>query len=284
MTTTHASLDESLDAARAASRVLARMSPGGKTDALEAVAVALLERADEIIEANAADVQGARESNAASAMVDRLMLDEPRLDAMARGIRAVAALPDPVGVITGGWRVPNGLEIVETRVPLGVIGVIYEGRPNVTTDAAALAEKMDLCVGVDTGLIHLSSSVGVPAVVIVGPTDPNRWSPWQTESIVLRSARVSPTLTEQILTACGAADGFRWPLGRADAADIPYEDVEAAVSCLLLTRTTHGRRTIDLTRGSYRYEILESAPAVSGPVWPAAVDRRAAIAADSPAT
>ncbi len=151
-------------------------------------------------------------------------------------------------------------------------------------DAAALAEKMDLCVGVDTGLIHLSSSVGVPAVVIVGPTDPNRWSPWQTESIVLRSARVSPTLTEQILTACGAADGFRWPLGRADAADIPYEDVEAAVSCLLLTRTTHGRRTIDLTRGSYRYEILESAPAVSGPVGPAAVDRRAAIAADSPAT
>jgi glutamate-5-semialdehyde dehydrogenase len=141
MTTTHASLDESLDAARAASRVLARMSPGGKTDALEAVAVALLERADEIIEANAADVQGARESNAASAMVDRLMLDEPRLDAMARGIRAVAALPDPVGVITGGWRVPNGLEIVETRVPLGVIGVIYEGRPNVTTDAAALAVK-----------------------------------------------------------------------------------------------------------------------------------------------
>ncbi len=141
MTTTHASLDERLDAARAASRVLARMSPGGKADALEAVAVALLERADEIIEANAADVQGARESNAASAMVDRLMLDEARLDAMARGIRAVAALPDPVGVITGGWRVPNGLEIVETRVPLGVIGVIYEGRPNVTTDAAALAVK-----------------------------------------------------------------------------------------------------------------------------------------------
>lgn len=151
-------------------------------------------------------------------------------------------------------------------------------------DAAALAVKMDLCVGVDTGLIHLSSSVGVPAVVIVGPTDPNRWSPWKTESIVLRSARVSPTLAEQVLTACGAADELRWPLGRADAADIPYEDVEAAVSRMLAARTSRGWRTIDLTRGSYRYEILESSPAVSEPAGPAPVDRRAVVAADAPAT
>ncbi len=141
MTTTPASLDERLDAARAAGRVLARMSPGEKVDVLEAVAVALLARADAIIAMNAEDVDEARRANAPAAMVDRLMLDEARIAGMADGIRAVAALPDPVGTITGGWRVPNGLEIVEERVPLGVIGVIYEGRPNVTTDAAALALK-----------------------------------------------------------------------------------------------------------------------------------------------
>jgi glutamate-5-semialdehyde dehydrogenase len=141
MTTTHASLDERLDAARAAGRVLARMTPGEKVDVLEAVAQALLARADAIIAMNADDLADARQANAPAAMVDRLMLDQSRIEAMAAGIRAVAALPDPVGTITGGWRVPNGLEIVETRVPLGVIGVIYEGRPNVTTDAAALALK-----------------------------------------------------------------------------------------------------------------------------------------------
>ena len=141
MTTTHASLDERLDAARAAGRVLARMSPGEKVDVLEAVAHALVARAEAIIAMNADDLADARQANAPAAMVDRLMLDQARIEGMADAIRAVAALPDPVGTITGGWRVPNGLEIVETRVPLGVIGVIYEGRPNVTTDAAALALK-----------------------------------------------------------------------------------------------------------------------------------------------
>ncbi len=141
MATTRASLDERLDQARAAGRVLARMSPGEKSEALEAVARAVLGRSAEILAMNAEDIAAARQAGAPTATVDRLFLDEARLEAMADGIRAVAALPDPVGVVTGGWRVPNGLEIVETRVPLGVIGVIYEGRPNVTTDATALALK-----------------------------------------------------------------------------------------------------------------------------------------------
>lgn len=141
MATTRASLDERLDQARAAGRVLARMSPGEKSEALEAVARAVLGRSVEILAMNAEDIAAARQAGAPTATVDRLFLDEARLEAMADGIRAVAALPDPVGVVTGGWRVPNGLEIVETRVPLGVIGVIYEGRPNVTTDATALALK-----------------------------------------------------------------------------------------------------------------------------------------------
>ena len=141
MATTHAALDERLDAARAAGRVLARMSPGDKVDVLEAVARAVLGRSEEILALNAEDIAAARHSGAPTATVDRLFLDDARLEAMADGIRAVAALPDPVGVVTGGWRVANGLEIVETRVPLGVIGIIYEGRPNVTTDATALALK-----------------------------------------------------------------------------------------------------------------------------------------------
>lgn len=141
MATTHASLDDRLAAARAAGRVLARMSPGDKSDALDAVARAVLARGQEILALNAEDIAAARQSGVPTATVDRLFLDEARLQSMADAIRAVAALPDPVGVITGGWRVPNGLEIMETRVPLGVIGVIYEGRPNVTTDATALALK-----------------------------------------------------------------------------------------------------------------------------------------------
>lgn len=128
-------------------------------------------------------------------------------------------------------------------------------------DAAALASRVDLCVGVDTGLVHLSASVGVPAVVIVGPTDPNRWSPWRTDSIVLRSSRVSPTVLERSLTALGAADHLRWPLGRADAADIPYENVEAAVCRLLPQRREPSPQTIDLTTGSFRYEVFVSSDA-----------------------
>ena len=135
------SLNDRLAAARSASRTLAVMSPGDKVDALEAMARALASRSAEIIAENAEDVQAARQANAPTAMVDRLLLDDSRRGAMAQGIRAVAALPDPVGIVDAGWRVTNGLEILETRVPLGVIGVIYEGRPNVTTDAAALALK-----------------------------------------------------------------------------------------------------------------------------------------------
>jgi hypothetical protein len=119
---------------------------------------------------------------------------------------------------------------------------------------------MDLCIGVDTGLVHLAASVGVPAVVIVGPTDPNRWSPWRTAAAVLRSSRVSPTWMERTLTALGAADHLAWPLGRADASDIPSEDVEAAVVRLCGERRASTPQTIDLMTGSFRYEVFASSP------------------------
>ena len=126
-------------AARAASRVLATMSTADKDAALLRVADALEERAPEILEANARDLDAGRENGLSDALMDRLALDPTRLSAIADAVRAIAALPDPVGEVIGGQRLPNGLDLRKVRVPLGVVAVIYESRPNVTVDAAALA-------------------------------------------------------------------------------------------------------------------------------------------------
>jgi glutamate-5-semialdehyde dehydrogenase len=125
----------------AASRILSRM-PGHRRDAvLEEMADAIERRAAEILRDNRDDVQAAKRAHTAPALIDRLLLDEDRVADMAAGIRAVAALPDPIGAVDGGRRLPNGLDIIRRRVPLGVIAVIYEGRPNVTADAVALSLK-----------------------------------------------------------------------------------------------------------------------------------------------
>jgi glutamate-5-semialdehyde dehydrogenase len=108
---------------------------------LEAMAEGLRARAGEILAANAEDMARARADGAPEAVVDRLLLDEERVAAMADGIRQVAALPDALGEVVEAWDVPSGLRIEKVRVPMGVIGMIYEGRPNVTADAAALAIK-----------------------------------------------------------------------------------------------------------------------------------------------
>src|SRR5574341_1686156 len=127
--------------ARAASPELARASGGTKNAALHAMAAGLLSQGERILAANAEDVAGARAAAQPAAFVDRLTLTRARLEGMARGLRQVADLPDPVGEITGMWRRPNGLLVGRMRVPLGVIGVIYEERPGVTADAAALCLK-----------------------------------------------------------------------------------------------------------------------------------------------
>ena len=127
--------------ARAASRRLAQMAPAEKDAVLARIAEALEARADEIIAENASDLVAAREAGESDALLDRLLLDEDRIRAMARGVRAIAALEDPVGAVDGGRRLDNGLRVTRKRIPLGVITVIYEGRPNVTSDAAALALK-----------------------------------------------------------------------------------------------------------------------------------------------
>jgi glutamate-5-semialdehyde dehydrogenase len=128
-------------AARAARQELACASGGAKNAALHAMAEGLLTQGDRILAANAEDVAEARAAKPPAAFVDRLTLTGPRLEAMARGLRQIIDLPDPVGEVTGMWRRPNGLLVGRMRVPLGVIGIIYESRPNVTADAAGLCLK-----------------------------------------------------------------------------------------------------------------------------------------------
>jgi glutamate-5-semialdehyde dehydrogenase len=127
--------------AREASTALALAVPETKTVALRAAAVAVRSRANEILAANADDVAAAKRAGTGAALVDRLALDPKRLEAVARGLEDIAALPDPVGRVLAEWTRPNGLNISRVSVPLGVIGIIYESRPNVTADAGGLALK-----------------------------------------------------------------------------------------------------------------------------------------------
>jgi glutamate-5-semialdehyde dehydrogenase len=124
-----------------AAHVLALAPTAHKNGALAAAAVALRARADEILAANVRDMKAAEAAGLGGAMLDRLRLDRPRIEAMAQGVEQVAALPDPIGTVVAEWARPNGLRIQRVRVPLGVIGIIYESRPNVTCDAGALCLK-----------------------------------------------------------------------------------------------------------------------------------------------
>ena len=127
--------------AQSAARVLATTTTGARDAALWAAADLLVASTEEILEANARDVERATRGDAPATIVDRLRLDAGRVEAMAAGLRQVAGLPDPVGEVVAGWTRPNGLRITKVRVPLGVVGIIYENRPNVTSDAFGLCLK-----------------------------------------------------------------------------------------------------------------------------------------------
>ena len=134
-------LIESAAAAKAASTVVAQLTTEQKNAALLAMADALESGMADILEANRADMERERANGMSEGMLDRLMLNENRVRDMAVGLRQVAELPDPIGEVMADWKRPNGLEIRKVRVPMGVIGIIYEARPNVTVDAASLAFK-----------------------------------------------------------------------------------------------------------------------------------------------
>ncbi len=177
---------EQAKAARRAAMSLAHASTSAKDHALLAMADALLADSVRILEANEEDIRQARERGLPEAMIERLTLNEKRIAAMAEGIRQVAALPDPVGEMVEGWKRPNGLEILKVRVPLGVVAIIYESRPNVTADAAALCLKSGNAVilrggseafrsnqAITSSLVRAIEDAGLPAecVQMVQTTD-----------------------------------------------------------------------------------------------------------------
>ena len=151
--------------AREAARRLRSASTVEKNSALLAMATALERSSDDILAANQKDVVAARAKGLSAALVDRLALDQKRLFAAAEGLREVAALPDPVGAMVSMGRRPNGLEVGKVRVPLGVIGIIYEARPNVTVDAAGLCLKAGNAVILRGGSEALHSNMAIVAAM-----------------------------------------------------------------------------------------------------------------------
>ncbi len=163
-----ASLIELGERAKRASRALALASTGTKDAALMAAADLLVQKSEEIIAANEDDMARAKSEGVAPAVVDRLRLSEARIGSMADGLRQVAALSDPVGEVTEGWVRPNGLRIEKVRVPLGVVAIIYENRPNVTSDAAALCLKSGNAAFLRGSSAALESNLAIAAALREG--------------------------------------------------------------------------------------------------------------------
>src|SRR3954471_14611910 len=155
-------------AARAASRFVARADTAAKNRALLAVAAELRRRSADIVAANKADVAQARSDGCDAAFIDRLTLDTHSVEHMAEGVEQVAALQDPVGAISEKTRRPTGIEVARMRVPLGVIGIIYESRPNVTADAAALCVKSGNACILRGGSEAIESNRAIAACVRAG--------------------------------------------------------------------------------------------------------------------
>ena len=155
-------------AARDAARAMREAGGDAKTKALIVAAAAIRSRAAEILAANKGDIEAAKAANMPAPMVDRLMLNDARIEAMAAGVETVAGLPDPVGRELARWSRPNGLDIARVATPIGVIGIIYESRPNVTADAGALALKSGNVAILRGGSDSIRSSLAIQAAMAEG--------------------------------------------------------------------------------------------------------------------
>ncbi|ABK60892.1 MULTISPECIES: glutamate-5-semialdehyde dehydrogenase [Clostridium] len=156
---------ETASLAKSAARKMSIVSTVTKNNALNAMADALIENTNAIIEANKKDMENGREKGLTESLLDRLLLDEARIKSMAQGLRDVASLEDPIGEVIRMWRRPNNLKIGQIRVPLGVIGIIYEARPNVTVDAAALCVKSGNAVILRGGSEAINSNTTVARII-----------------------------------------------------------------------------------------------------------------------
>ncbi|MCP3939851.1 MAG: glutamate-5-semialdehyde dehydrogenase [Actinomycetia bacterium] len=154
--------------AKASSRHLASASTAVKNEALEACAQLLVERTEDLIAANAVDITRAEAEGVSPTLIERLTLDEKRVSAMAAGLRQVAALEDPIGSVPRGWVRPNGLRINQVRVPLGVVAIIYESRPNVTSDAFGLCLKSGNVAFLRGSGMAISSNTAIAGVLREG--------------------------------------------------------------------------------------------------------------------
>jgi len=175
-----------------AAQVLARASTADKNAALRDMARALRDRKAMILEANALDVRAGEAAQLSAAMLDRLRLDDARIEAMAAGVEQIEQLPDPVGTVIAEWQRPNGLRIQRVRVPLGVIGIIYESRPNVTCDAGALCLKSGNAAILRGGSESRHSSAAIHACLVEG----------------LRAAGLPAACIQVVPTADRAAVGY----------------------------------------------------------------------------
>ena len=190
-------------AAVRAAAVLALAGTENKNAALRAAAAAVRTRRAEILAANERDMSAARAAKLSGALLDRLQLDDKRVEAIARGIEAVLGLADPVGTVIADWERPNGLRIQRVRVPLGVIGIIYESRPNVTADAGALCLKSGNAVILRGGSESRHSSAAIHACLVDG----------------LRAAGLPPECIQLVPTTDRAAVGYMLA-GMADYIDV----------------------------------------------------------------
>ena len=180
------------ETAREAARALAHASTEQKDDALRAAAAALRSNKVQILEANARDIQHGRERGLRDSLIDRLALDGSRVEGIASGLEAIASLPDPVGSVIETWTRPNGLEISRVRMPLGVIGIIYESRPNVTADAGGICLKSGNAAILRGGSESLYSSAAIVDCIHQG----------------LRMARLPEAVVQIVPTRDRAAVGY----------------------------------------------------------------------------
>lgn len=173
--------------AKTAARKLATLSEGKKNAALNAMADALIAKASTILAANKKDMDTGKNEGLTEALLDRLMLDNDRLEEIAAAVREITVLRDPIGEVIAGWKRPNGLEINQVRVPLGVVGMIYEARPNVTVDAAALCVKtgnavilrggslaINSCLALTNAIAEAATKAGLPENAIQSVRTPDR--------------------------------------------------------------------------------------------------------------
>ncbi|TDU80893.1 glutamate-5-semialdehyde dehydrogenase [Prosthecobacter fusiformis] len=195
-----AAIHEMGSRARAASRELVKLSTGQKNSILLAMADEIQAREESILAENAKDLARAEENGLSKAMLDRLTLDSKRLTAIAQAVRDVAALPDPVGEVLTEWTQPNGLHITKKRVPIGVIGIIFESRPNVTTDAASLCFKTGNATLLRGGSEAIHSNVALAAALQAGgeraglPADSVQLIPFTDRASVEHMARMDQHL------------------------------------------------------------------------------------------